>query len=120
MAVIEDQARELELWYENSFYLHEIRGGAWIKSYRKKMERGRYNHELAVKGIAENYIPEVIQHYNEHIGKGQLGNVSKETKYAVAEGWVDSFEQYVKDGDYTTEQIDKTFKQWIDSGARKD
>ena len=28
------------------------------------MKRGKYNSQLAVKGIAENYVPRVIQKYN--------------------------------------------------------
>ena len=90
-----DLARELELYYENDSALYR-RVEAWHKNFLTKMSKGKYSHQLAVKGIADNFVPEVISSYNRNVVR--LPPVDKQTKHFIAERFVSSFENEVRLG----------------------
>ena len=35
----------------------------WVVSFRMKIRKGKYNSQMALKGLAENYAPEIIKKY---------------------------------------------------------
>lgn len=85
MAIDKNQAKELELFYENDEQLYR-QSQAFVENYNRKKKRGVYKKELAIKGIKNNFIPAVIRKYNkEH---GNIGIVNAETKQYLAERWV--------------------------------
>jgi hypothetical protein len=76
---------ELEMHYENNQQLYRT-VQSWALNFKRKQKRGVYNHDLAVQGIANNFIPMVIRSYK--IEYGQIGQVSRATKYWMAERMV--------------------------------
>lgn len=70
---------------------------AWLKNYRRKMGKGIYSHELAVKGIRDNYARQVIADYRK---VNSLGQIDKKTKELFAEKIVEDIEADIKAGDY--------------------
>jgi len=95
MVVDQHLVRELELFYENDYQLYQM-GNSWKKNFARKIKRGKYNHNLAVKGIANNYIPQVIRKYRKQFS---LPQVSMENKVFMAERWVREFEQQYRSGE---------------------
>ena len=91
-ATIPDYAvRELDLYWENDKPLYHI-SEAWSLNFARKMKSGKYNHDLALKGIRDNFVPEVVKKYRKE-GYGDnpnfiedyyLGKVSKADKEALA------------------------------------
>jgi len=61
-SIDKDQIYQLDIWYSNDYDLYRIYY-AWIKNYARKMKGGRYDKKLAIKGIANNYVPMIIRHY---------------------------------------------------------
>jgi hypothetical protein len=75
-------AKELILYSENDYALMQ-KWNEWIKLFKKKMAKGNYDSTMAIKGIANNFVPLVIQHYKKEVG--YLSPISYETKVAI--GW---------------------------------
>ena len=100
--VDEHLVRELILYYKNSRVLYQI-SQFWEKNYSRKIKSGRYGRNLAVKGIAENFVPRIITHYNKSVTK--LPNIDRATKYAMAELWIREFEYENK---ITTKEYNET------------
>ena len=84
---------ELELWFENTFSLYRTYY-FWIKNYARKMKRGVYTKKLAIKGIAFNFVPQIMKHYKDANG---LGTVNKCTKLFLGLEIVESIENDIKD-----------------------
>ena len=93
----EPLARELELWAMNTERLYNTYL-AWYKNFQRKQKKGVYSHELAVKGIRDNYARQVIQDYNKN--STQLSPVSGKTKELFAEKIVEALEADLKAGEY--------------------
>lgn len=79
---------ELVLWFENTEVLYK-RKYDWIKNFDRKIKRGIFNEELAIKGIVY-LVKEVMRSYKNEFG---LGTVNQATKIAIAK---DIFEQDIK------------------------
>lgn len=95
-------ARELELYYENDYNLHQTEV-AWIKNFKRKMKAKKYKHGVAVKAIANNFIPMVITKYRKEFGRYPsklIPKVSKDTKIYMAERFVRYFEAENRLGNY--------------------
>jgi hypothetical protein len=90
--------KELEIFYENDSDIYHQRTIPWYKNFLRKMHSNRYNHALAVKGIAENFVPVVAAKYRKDYG--DFGNVNRATKYWMAERFVNDFESEAKLGNY--------------------
>jgi hypothetical protein len=66
----------------------------WARNFYRKKKRGVFNEDLAVKGLANSYVPEMIQFYKKEygdsgerknfIGDYDLNRVSKEDKVQIA------------------------------------
>ena len=84
---------ELDLWYSNTFMLYRT-FYSWIKNYARKMKRGVYTKKLAIQGIANNYVPQIMRDYKQANG---LSAVNKCTKLATAIGIVNEIEENIKD-----------------------
>jgi len=91
-ATIPDYAiRELDIYWENDEPLYRI-SEAWSLNFARKMKAGRYNHDLALKGIRDNFVPEIVKKYRKEdygdnpnfIEDYYLGKVSKADKEALA------------------------------------
>lgn len=96
MVVDEPLARELELFYENDEPIYRQSVLAWYRNFRRKQKRGVYNHVLAVKGIAENFVPMIATQYRRQVVP--LPPIDRETKYFIAERFVREFEVEYGDG----------------------
>lgn len=72
--------RELTIFGENDREIYN-RKMAFVENYRKKKEKGRYNRKMAIKGIANNIVPEIAKKYRKNFS---LPRVSMENKVAVA------------------------------------
>jgi hypothetical protein len=59
--------RELVLHAENTQRLYRIQE-AWEKNFAMKMRRGIFKRNLALKGIANNFIPMVTRDYKKEYG----------------------------------------------------
>lgn len=87
-------AKELILYAENNQFLYK-RFQNWVVSFNTKKRRQRYVHALAIQGLANNYVPEIIRTYNKEVAK--LPNVDRETKLFVANYFVNYYEENVED-----------------------
>lgn len=61
----------------------------WAKNFLLKMVKGKYREDLAIKGLRDNFVPEMIKFYRKeygenYIGDYYLGRVSKEDKEKIA------------------------------------
>lgn len=90
MEIDQEQARELEIFYENDSQIYK-NSQAWVDLYNKKKKKGNYIHAIAVNGIKNNFIPQVITKYNKEYGK--IGIVNNKTKEYLAERWVKEYEE---------------------------
>ena len=86
---------ELELWFENTFSLYRTYY-FWIKNYARKMKRGVYTKKLAIKGIANNYVPQIARDFNKQDAIG-LTRINKCTKLKTALEIVNEIETAIKD-----------------------
>lgn len=60
--------RELRLWGENDATIYR-QVEAFAKNYARKKIKGTYKRTLAIKGLANNLVPNIIKSYNRKIGK---------------------------------------------------
>ena len=84
---------ELTMWYANDYPLYRTYY-AWVKNYARKMKRGVYTKKLAIKGIANNYVPQIARDYKKHNG---LSAVNKCTKLKTGLEIVNDIETAIKD-----------------------
>ena len=73
----DDLVNELSLYARNTSEIYFQKHVPFVKNYRKKMDKGIYNQELAVKGILNNYVPVIVQSYNKEIGQVKPTKVDK-------------------------------------------
>ena len=86
----EAQLTELEIHYENDKNLHS-QSEMWFKNFLKRMKKGNYSHQLAIKGIKNNFVPKVIASYTrEYVSPGP---VDGETREALARRFIQYFEK---------------------------
>lgn len=90
-------ANELELFYENDSELYKTET-AWIINFKRKMKKGIYKSELAIKGIENNFIPMVIKKYRKEVA--HIPDVDKATKHFMAQRFVKHFEEEDRLGNY--------------------
>jgi len=96
-----DQVYQLDIWYSNDYDLYRTYY-AWIKNYARKMKGGRYDKKLAVKGIANNYVPMIIRHFKKNNDAESYrhfmgGTVNKCTKLKLGLDIVNEIETAIKD-----------------------
>lgn len=75
------QAEELVLFSMNDYPSYQ-RIMAWKENYGKKLSKGRYDYNLAIKGLALNLVPDLAKNYKKEVGG--LGTLSLETKVYAA------------------------------------
>jgi len=91
----EHQVYQLDIWYSNDYDLYRTYY-AWIKNYARKMKRGVYTKKLAIKGIANNYVPQIARDFNKQDAIG-LTRINKCTKLKTALEIVNEIETAIKD-----------------------
>ena len=79
--------RELVLHAENTHALYRIQQ-AWETNYAKKMRNGTFNRSLALKGIANNFVPTIARDYRKEYGS--FGTLTIADKRSVASGLLSS------------------------------
>lgn len=75
--VDEATARELVLYAENDQELYK-QLKPWHDNYKKKIQKGTFNNALAIKGLANNYVPRIIAKYRQDFGLAQVNQATKE------------------------------------------
>lgn len=73
--------RELVLWAENDQSLYRIQQ-AWENNFARKMRNGSFNRSLAIKGIANNFVPMIARDYKKH--NGSIGSLTIADKRSIA------------------------------------
>ena len=59
--------KELDLYWSNDADLYKL-SEEWVQLYYRKMQKGIYNEELALQGIVNNFVPNIIRKYRKKIG----------------------------------------------------
>jgi hypothetical protein len=59
--------RELVLFAENDSQLYR-QSEAWSMNYARKKRNGSFNRSLALTGIANNFVPAILQKYKKEFG----------------------------------------------------
>lgn len=75
------QAEELVLTSMNHYPSYQ-RIISWKELYAKKIKKGNYSYNIAIKGLADNLVPELAKEYNKEVGG--LGRMTIETKVYAA------------------------------------
>ena len=89
-----EAVKELELYAENTSSIYNQKHMPFVRNYARKIAKGVFNEELALKGIVNNYVPVVVSEYRREFG---LGEVSKATKEALGKELLASVLQDVKE-----------------------
>jgi hypothetical protein len=76
-----EAVRELELFATNTQSIYNSKHMPFVRNYKRKIAKGIFNEDLALKGIVNNYVPVVISEYRNEFG---LSPVNNETKIALA------------------------------------
>ena len=90
--------RELDLWAQNTSEIYFQKHIPFVKNYKKKIDKGIYNEELALKGILNNYVPVVIKSYQDAFGKDSLERPTKANKIALAKELLQNVVDDIKAG----------------------
>jgi len=85
--------REFRLYAMNDYstYRHLE---AFAVNYAKKKVKGTYNNTLAIKGIANNVVPRILQKYKKDYGLS--GTVSEAGRKKVAQGLLHDIEELIQ------------------------
>ncbi len=108
--VSEDDVRELVLFIDNDGDLYRQMTTPIMKNLAKKMLKGTYNHELAVKGwghLANAGAKKYTQEFGTPGPNGSYGNFDVATRKAAAAELAEAFESAVKAGDFDVEKLAK-------------
>lgn len=62
--------REMELYIDNDYDLYKNLYVDWYNNFAQKRKTGRFDKELAIKGLAQNFVPRAITKYNRVFGPG--------------------------------------------------
>jgi hypothetical protein len=89
-------ARELVVFGENDYPSYQ-RILVWKDLYAKKIKSGKYNYNMAVKGLATNLVPEIVENYRKIFGKSSVGRLSLETKVAAGMELENSIRTMIKE-----------------------
>jgi len=78
------QVNELTLYYQNDSYLYNNHlGGDWFNNYKRKIEKGIFDRELAIKGLMI-FVDHVIQRYRKEFGEYGLADYSDTNDWRVS------------------------------------
>ena len=88
---------ELKLFFDNDGQMYRSRYIPFLKNYARKMKRGIYDKELAVKGIKNNLVNDIIKEYGSNFGGITLRDINMETRKKLAEEIVESIEIEIED-----------------------
>jgi len=105
----ESLVAELVQWTENDGQVYEQRATPVMKNMMRKLVKGKYDHQLAVK--AWMYVVEDgARSYSKEFGEGRKGEWAtffpKNIRLAAAKEMADSFLDEVKAGGYSPEDFD--------------
>lgn len=87
------QARELKLFADSDQQLYNTLI-CWKVNFQRKIKKGTFENNLAVKGIRDNYIKQIITKYNKEIGS--IGIVNLATKEYLAIEFVGDILELIK------------------------
>ena len=64
----EEWVSELKLWFDNDGQMYRSRYIPFLKNYARKKKRGIYDRDLAIKGIKNNLVNDIIKAYAKEFG----------------------------------------------------
>ena len=72
--------RDIELTTANDEQFYRQHHVPWVKNFARKKKRGKFDKELALKGIRLYYVKDAVKRYNEiNDGHHKLNKDEKET-----------------------------------------
>jgi len=87
----ETEIDELKLYFDNDEQLYRSRYIPFLRNYTAKMKRGNYDKKLAVKGIKNNLVNDIIKSYGM-----ELRDINMESRKKLAELIVEDIESVVR------------------------
>lgn len=87
---------EVRLWAMNTQSLYNNLMVDWLKNFQRKMKRGVFNIDLAVRGIADNFVPRVITDYNKNFPNSKLPKISLSGKYQLGRDFVNDIMEAIE------------------------
>ena len=94
----EEWVDELKLWFDNDGQMYKSRYIPFLKNYARKKKRGIYEKELAIKGIKNNLVNDIIKAYSKDMGgTPTLQEINMATRKKLAEEIVDRIEGEIND-----------------------
>jgi hypothetical protein len=95
----ETEIDELKLFFDNDEQLYRSRYVPFLKNYTRKMKKGNYDKDLAIKGIKNNLVNDIIKSYDGI----ELRDINMESRKELAKQIVEDIERIVRidyDSDY--------------------
>ena len=86
--------KELDMYIMNDSDIYRQTYVPLAKNYARKKFRGKFNKELAIRGLKNTVVMRGIEKYRKEFG---LGVVNDSTKKAIAEELYSSHEELVED-----------------------
>jgi len=80
----DDWVYELKLWFDNDQQMYRSRYIPFLKNYARKKKRGIYDRDLAIKGIKNNLVNDIIKGYEKDIGGVSLKIINMCTREKLA------------------------------------
>ena len=82
---MKQQQEEIDQISVDELYLYAINDGElyhrihepYVRNYANKMKKDAYYSELALRGIYNNYVPQVIRKYRKEFGLADVNRASK-------------------------------------------
>lgn len=84
----EHAVNETILYGANEYDLYQNLYIDWYNNFAQKRKTGRFDKELAIKGLAQNYVPMIIMKYNKTFGRGSI-TLNAAEKVEVAKHFYD-------------------------------
>ncbi len=81
----ESAIREVQLYSSSDEQLYRGRELAWVKNFKRKIKRGVFKEDLAVKGLANNFIPAIVKKYKQEFGQDSIRLTKSEKDQAAKE-----------------------------------
>jgi hypothetical protein len=107
----EYKAHELELWMDNTEELYNLKQ-AWIKLYTKKLVKGKFDLQLAIKGM-DNLRKQIQTHYNKHFPESRIRVDNTEVERILVLFLI-SILYNMYDENYDNEKLKTEIKSYID------
>lgn len=92
----EAKLRDIELTTANDEQFYRQHHVPWVKNFRRKQKRDKFDKELALKGIRLYYVKDALKRYNE-LNDTHL-TLNKDEKEVLAKTYLENVLDDVKSG----------------------